>query len=218
MSLTPDIWPEGLRIRPARCDDAPCIVILHGLGAANDDFSGVADFIDPQSQWRWVFPNAPERPVTLNGGRRMRAWFDIFGLDARSPEDAAGLAAMATRIMALLDHEAAQGAPVILGGFSQGGAMSLYTAFHAGYQSAAVLALSAYLPLRQQLPKVQQAAPIFWGHGRSDSILPLAYMEIAQEIMEPLGYTLSTHIYPMDHQICEAELVDLRQFLQVILA
>ncbi len=213
MLVNPECWPEGLYVRPGLQTNAPRIVLLHGLGASREDLAPIANFVDPEKQYHWIFPNAPELPVTLNGGRGMRAWYDIFGLDKNSEEDAAGMLAMAARLGVLLDHESGD-FPLLLGGFSQGGAMSLYTAFHQGYPVSGVLALSAYLPLRQQLPRAEFAAPVFWGHGRSDSVLPLSYMEIAREMMASQGYLLHTHIYPMDHSICEEELVDMQQFIR----
>ncbi|WP_414039565.1 alpha/beta hydrolase [Acidithiobacillus sp. M4-SHS-6] len=213
------IWPEGLWVRPAHEETAPCILLLHGLGASKEDLAPLADYMDPEKHFRWVFPDAPEKAVTLNAGRKMRAWYDIYGLSRDSGEDAAGMQGMGQRLALLLDQERqrADHHPLILGGFSQGGAMSLYLALHQGYPLAAVLAMSAYLPLRQDLPKAIRNIPIFWGHGRSDPVLPLAYMETAREILESLGCVLSTHAYPMDHSICAEELGDARQFVDSII-
>lgn len=217
MSLSHNVWPEGLLTRPGRDADAPCVVLLHGLGASMEDLAGVADLVDPEGRCRWAFPNAPVRPVRINGGRPMRAWYDIYGSDSHSAEDAEGLQDMAKRLSVLLDHEAAKGSSIILGGFSQGGAMSLYTALHSGYVTKAVLALSAYLPLRTQLPAATANSPlIFLAHGQQDAVLPISYMEIAQQMMEALGYKISAHRYPMDHTLCEDELLDLRTFLHTI--
>ncbi|MHB8116018.1 MAG: alpha/beta hydrolase [Acidithiobacillus ferrivorans] len=217
MSLSHNVWPEGLLTRPGRDADASCVVLLHGLGASMEDLAGVADLVDPEGRCRWVFPNAPVRPVRINGGRPMRAWYDIYGSDSHSAEDAEGLQDMAKRLSVLLDHEAAKGSSIILGGFSQGGAMSLYTALHSGYVTKAVLALSAYLPLRAQLSAATAKSPlIFLAHGQQDAVLPISYMEIAQQMMEVLGYRISAHRYPMDHTLCEDELLDLRTFLHTI--
>ncbi|OCB01975.1 phospholipase [Acidithiobacillus ferrivorans] len=217
MSLSHNVWPEGRLTRPGRDADAPCVVLLHGLGASMEDLAGVADLVDPEGRCRWVFPNAPVRPVRINGGRPMRAWYDIYGSDSHSAEDAEGLQDMAKRLSVLLDHEAGKGSSIILGGFSQGGAMSLYTALHTGYVTKAVLALSAYLPLRAQLSTATAKSPlIFLAHGQQDAVLPISYMEIAQQMMEVLGYRISAHRYPMDHTLCEDELLDLRTFLHTI--
>ena len=217
MSLSHNVWPEGLLTRPGRDADAPCVVLLHGLGASMEDLAGVADLVDPEGRCRWVFPNAPVRPVRINGGRPMRAWYDIYGSDSHSAEDAEGLQDMARRLSVLLDHEAGKGSSIILGGFSQGGAMSLYIALHTGYVTKAVLALSAYLPLRAQLSTATAKSPlIFLAHGQQDAVLPISYMEIAQQMMEVLGYKISAHRYPMDHTLCEDELLDLRTFLHTI--
>ena len=217
MSLSHNVWPEGLLTRPGRDADAPCVVLLHGLGASMEDLAGVADLVDPEGRCRWVFPNAPVRPVRINGGRPMRAWYDIYGSDSHSAEDAEGLQDMARRLSVLLDHEAGKRSSIILGGFSQGGAMSLYIALHTGYVTKAVLALSAYLPLRAQLSTATAKSPlIFLAHGQQDAVLPISYMEIAQQMMEVLGYKISAHRYPMDHTLCEDELLDLRTFLHTI--
>ncbi|MHB1580892.1 MAG: alpha/beta hydrolase [Acidithiobacillus sp.] len=214
MPLSHDVWPEGLLTRPGRDADASCVVLLHGLGASMEDLAGVADLADPEGRFRWIFPNAPVRPVRINGGRPMRAWYDVYGFDIHSAEDAEGLQDMARRLGALLDHEAGKGSSIILGGFSQGGAMALYTVLHAGYASKAVFALSAYLPLRAHLAAATaKSPPIFWAHGQQDAVLPLSYMEIAQQMMKALGYKVSAHSYPMDHTLCEDELLDLRTFL-----
>lgn len=217
-SSNPDVWPEGLLTRPAREPTAPGIVILHGLGASMEDLAGMADFVDPDGRFRWFFPNAPMRPVRLHAGGMMRAWYDIHGLDAQSSEDAEGLRDMASRLTVLLDHAADRGAPLILGGFSQGGAMSLYSALHAGYPVAAVLALSTYLPLRTQVPGATTAKspPIFWAHGQRDTVLPPQYMDVAEQILTPLGYSVARHRYAMAHSLCEEELLEMRAFLRTI--
>ena len=217
MPLSPDIWPEGLLTRPGCQVGAPCIVLLHGLGASMEDLAGVADMVDPESRFRWLFPNAPVRPVRVNGNRPMRAWYDVYGFGGQSAEDAEGLQDMASRLGALLDHEAGSAPSVILGGFSQGGAMSLYTALHAGYAARAVLALSAYLPLRARVPAATpESPPVFWAHGQQDAVLPISYMEIARQLLAASGYAVSTHRYPMGHTLCEDELLDLRSFLYTL--
>jgi Predicted esterase len=215
MVLNENIWPEGLWIRPAAQQDAPCIMLMHGLGASKEDLAPLADFVDPEKQFRWVLPDAPVRPVTLNGGRPMRAWYDIYGLGRDSGEDAAGMEQMATRLAALMDHEQ-----------QQAGDRSLDPGrVFPGRGDGALFGVSSRLPgsgragserlftASQTLPQAAQVTPIFWGHGHSDAVLPLEYMEIARDIMESQGYALSTHIYPMDHSICAEELVDTRKFL-----
>ena len=217
MPLSPDVWPEGLLTRPGSKTEAPCVVLLHGLGASMEDLAGVADMVDPEGRFRWLFPNAPVRPVHVNGGWPMRAWYDVYGFGGQSAEDAEGMQDMAARLGALLEHEADKGPSVILGGFSQGGAMSLYAALHAGYAASAVLALSAYLPLRARLPAATlKSPPVFWAHGLQDSVLPISYMETAQRLLTALGYAVSTHRYPMGHTLCEDQLLDLRSFLYTL--
>jgi len=207
-------------------DPTATIIWLHGLGADARDFEPVVGEIVPRGEraWRFIFPNAPVRPVTLNGGMRMRAWYDLVGLDRNAAEDSAGFAATAAQLRELIAREAARGIPaerIVLGGFSQGGAASLYTVPRLPERLAGVLALSCYLPLRARLPAERATAndstPIFMAHGQSDPMLPLALGRDSRACLEGLGYPVEWHDYPMEHSVCMAEIADVRTFLLRVL-
>ncbi|WP_291511996.1 phospholipase [Acidithiobacillus sp.] len=209
----PRSWPEAVWERPGRRPDAPRLVLLHGLGADPQDMAGLTPLLDPDETWQVLAPAAPRRPVTIQGGLVMPAWYDILDLAADSPEDAEGIAAMATLLGQWLARGG--GSPWVLGGFSQGAALSLYAALHARLPAQAVLAFSGYLPLRHQLPPAAgDSPPIFWGHGTRDSVLPLEFAQIGTTILEEKGYTLERRDYPMAHQVSSTELEDARRFLE----
>ncbi len=202
------------------------VIWLHGLGADAHDFEPVVAQMFPRAEraWRFVFPNAPIRPVSLNGGMRMRAWYDITSLDRTAAEDRAGFSATDAQLRELLAREAGRGITserIVLGGFSQGGAASLYTAPRLHERLAGVLALSCYLPFRAQLAAERAAAndstPIFMAHGQSDPMLPLALGRDSRAYLTGLGYRVEWHDYPMAHSVCMAEIVDIREFLLRVL-
>jgi phospholipase/carboxylesterase len=198
------------------------VIWLHGLGADGHDFEPVVPEIVRRGEraWRFVFPNAPPRPVTLNGGMSMRAWYDILGFDRTAAEDTAGFRATDAHIRELIEREAARGIPagrVVLAGFSQGGAVSLYTAPRYSERLAGVMALSCYLPLAGRLPAERLPAndgvPIFMAHGLSDAMLPIAMGLHARDSLKTLGYPVEWHQYPMAHSVCQPEIADIREFL-----
>jgi phospholipase/carboxylesterase len=204
------------------------VIWLHGLGADGRDFEPIVPELvrGGERAWRFVFPNAPIRPVTINNGMKMRAWYDIDrSIGGEGPEDAAGFRATEADVVALIAREEARGIPVarmVLGGFSQGGAVSLFTAPRLTQRLAGVLALSCYLPLRRELPGERQAAndgtPIFMAHGIADPMLPLALGSASRDILRKLGYTVEWHEYPMGHSVCVEEIADIRRFLFRVLA
>jgi phospholipase/carboxylesterase len=202
------------------------VIWLHGLGADAHDFEPVVPQIVRRGEraWRFVFPNAPVRPVTLNGGMSMRAWYDILGLDRSAAEDAAGFRASDALVRQLIAKEIARGisaSRVVLAGFSQGGAVALYTTLRYPERLAGAMALSCYLPLVKSLPAERAAAndgaPIFMAHGMSDPMLPIAMGLQSREVLNTLGYAVEWHQYPMPHSVCEAEIADIREFLHRVL-
>jgi phospholipase/carboxylesterase len=216
---------ETVEVGPPRPADA-AVVLLHGLGADGHDFESLVPELrlPPSPSVRWVFPHAPVRPVTLNGGMRMRAWYDILGLDHRSIEDEAGLRESADAVRALLRRERERGIPadrIVLAGFSQGGAMALFTALREGERLGGVLALSTYLPLRDALEReahpANAAVPIFMAHGTFDPIVPLALGEGSRDLLRQRGYDVEWHDYPMPHSLCAEEVGDLRDWLLRVL-
>jgi phospholipase/carboxylesterase len=203
------------------------IIWLHGLGADAHDFEPVVpEIVRPGAgSWRFVFPNAPQRPVTLNGGMRMRAWYDIKSLDRGGSEDDAGFRDSDARIRELIAREGERGVPpgrIVLAGFSQGGAVSLYTAPRCAVRLAGVLALSCYLPLQgefkaRRMPGNQET-PIFMAHGRADPMIPMQLGVESCEFLRSQGYTVEWHEYSMAHSVCAEEIADIGAFLRRVLA
>jgi phospholipase/carboxylesterase len=198
------------------------VIWLHGLGADGHDFEPVVPEIVRRKEraWRFVFPHAPHRPVTINGGMSMRAWYDIAGLDRNAAEDAAGFRETDAHVRQLSGSEIARGIPasrVVLAGFSQGGAVSLYTATRYEERLAGVMALSCYLPFASSLSAerapANQGTPIFMAHGLSDPMLPIGMGLSSRDFLKNLGYAVEWHQYPMAHSVCQAEIADIREFL-----
>jgi phospholipase/carboxylesterase len=189
------------------------VIWLHGLGADGHDFEPIVPELRLGLAVRFLFPHAPVRPVTINGGMAMRAWYDILGFDRHAPEDAAGIRASAAAVTELLDREVERGIAsdrIVLAGFSQGGAIALHTALREPRRLAGVLALSTYLPLTATLAAERSAAnsgvPIFMAHGTADAVLPLSLGETSRRALEALGYEVDWHTYPMAHSVCMEEI------------
>lgn len=202
------------------------IIVLHGLGADGNDFVPVAQQLDlrPVGPVRYVFPHAPIRPVTLNGGARMRAWYDLASLDLLQKEDEAGLRASRIEVQALVDREVARGVAaerIVLMGFSQGCAMTLLTGLRAPNRLAGLVGLSGYLPLAAstaaERSEANQHTPIFMGHGRNDPLVPHAAGTASRDALRKLGHEVEWHDYPMEHSVCDDEIVDLNRWLVKVL-
>jgi phospholipase/carboxylesterase len=172
-----------------------------------------------------VFPHAPIRPVTLNNGMAMRAWYDIYGLDINRREDAEGVAASRDAVEALIQREKDAGVPaerIFLAGFSQGGAIVLHTGLRHPEPLGGIIALSTYLPLRDRLAEEKQAAnqdiSIFQAHGSMDPMLPQQLGELSRDLLEAEGYDVAWHSYPMQHQVCLEEIQDLSRWMQTYMS
>ncbi len=216
---------ETIEIQTGAKPDA-AVIWLHGLGADGHDFEPIVPELrlPPAMQLRFVFPHAPVRPVTLNQGMRMRAWYDILRLDGGA-EDAAGIRASQVQVEALITEEVKKGikpARIVLAGFSQGGAIALHTGLRHPAALAGVLALSTYLPLNETLKKeageANRKTPIFMAHGQHDDIIPLARAEQSRKILAGAGYDVRWKTYPMPHSVCAEEIADIAQFLRGVLA
>lgn len=202
------------------------IIWLHGLGADGNDFVPVVEQLTlPNLGIRFIFPHAPMMPVTINGGFVMRAWYDILdtGL-ARREEDERGLRASQQKIEALLGREAGRGVPparVVIAGFSQGGAIALQTGLRYPHKLAGIMVLSGYLPLMSTLSQersaVNQATPIFMGHGTLDNVVPASLGIASRERLTQAGYSVEWHDYPMMHSVCDQELADVSAWLSEVL-
>ncbi len=196
------------------------IIWLHGLGADGQDFVPVAGELALPAAVRYIFPHAPQRPVTINGGYMMRAWYDIATQDIGARQDEAGIRASQAEIEKLIAQEEERGiAPqhIFLAGFSQGGAIALHTALRQQVPLGGVLALSTYLPLAESVPEEALAdalrTPVFMAHGRSDQVVPYALGAASRKMLEELGCTVEWHEYPMPHSVCPEELLDIQRWL-----
>ncbi len=198
------------------------LIVLHGLGADGYDFVPICGELDLGSLGpvRFVFPHAPERPVTLNGGYVMRAWYDIFGTDLVKREDEAGLRESQRQIAELIDAERGRGVAagrIVLVGFSQGCAMALMTALRYPERLGGAVGLSGYLPLAGTTAAERSAAnadlPIFMAHGTQDPIVVPARGTASRDALQALGYSVEWHDYPMPHSVCMEEINDLNAWL-----
>lgn len=201
------------------------VIWLHGLGADGHDFEPLVPQFQLPIPVRFVFPHAPRRPVTVNGGYVMRAWYDIAAFDLSRGEDQAGIHESAQRLEALIEREIANGiAPqrIVLAGFSQGGALALHAGLRYPQRLAGILALSTYLPLADTLAAEAHAAnrdvPIFMAHGNQDGVVPLPHGLIAQRRLTELGYAVEWHVYEMPHSLCNEEIADIAGWLARILS
>jgi len=202
------------------------VVWLHGLGADGHDFEpvvpelGVADL-----GVRFVFPHAPVRPVTLNGGMPMRAWYDILGLDLKRREDEAGVLDSTARVARLIAREVERGIPperIALAGFSQGGAIALHLGLRYAERLAGVVALSTWLPrtdtLDEEAAEANRKTPVFVAHGTMDPMVPVERGRAARLALEQRGYDVTYAEYPMQHQVCMEEIAAIGAFLRRVLA
>ena len=203
------------------------VIVLHGLGADGHDFVPVARELELSAVGgaRFVFPHAPTRPVTLNGGYVMRAWYDIAGTPGARQEDEAGLRASQQLIEALIARERERGMPaqrIVLMGFSQGCAMTLLTGLRHAERLAGLVGLSGYLPLPARTAAERSAAnsgvPIFLAHGRDDPMITLDRATVSRDALLALGYEVEWHDYAMPHSVCMDEIVDLNRWLLRVLA
>ena len=198
------------------------IIVLHGLGADGNDFVPICDELDLSAVGpvRFVFPHAPVRPVTVNGGMAMRAWYDILGADIARREDEAGLRESLASVSALIERERSRGiaaSRIVLMGFSQGCAMTLLTGLRHPERLAGLVGLSGYLPLAASTAAERSAAnaglPIFMAHGRMDPVIPLARASDSRDLLQSLGHPVEWHEYPMPHSVCAEEIADLNHWL-----
>jgi phospholipase/carboxylesterase len=203
------------------------IIILHGLGADGNDFLPIAQELDLASVGpvRFVFPSAPSRPVTINGGYVMRAWYDILGTDLARREDEAGLRESQGLIEALIVKERARGIAanrIVLAGFSQGCAMTFMAGLRHAERLGGLLGMSGYLPLADLTATERSAAnvgvPIFQAHGSADPMITMARATASRDALVALGYPLEWHAYPMPHSVCPQEIVDMNHWLLRVLA
>jgi len=203
------------------------IIWLHGLGADGHDFAPLIPQLDIVDRLgvRVVLPHAPRRPVTINAGMRMPAWYDIPAADFSQGQDSEGIRASEQQLRALIARDIALGIPaarILLAGFSQGGAIALHTGLRYPEALAGILALSTYLPLAAQLEAEMSTAnrgiPIMMAHGTRDPVVPLHLAEQSRDHLLQAGYRIDWHTYAMPHAVCPEEVADVRRWLQQQLA
>lgn len=199
-----------------------CVIWLHGLGADGSDFLGVVDQLGlpANHKVRFVFPNAPFRSVTVNNGMKMRGWYDIFDINLLRKEDESGIKDSYNTLSEIIQHEVKQGvahARIILAGFSQGGAMSLYTGLRYPIALGGIIVLSAYMPLLADFNSHMHPAnadiPIFMAHGLFDPIVPLQAGKNAADALQKLNYALEWQTYPIAHTVTLDEIYDVGAFI-----
>lgn len=208
-------------VQPILPADA-CVIFLHGLGADGTDFADVIPSLQlPEHHAiRFLFPHAPHIPISINGGMVMPGWYDILGLSLEDKHDEKGIKISEQSLITLMQSVMASGIAadrIILVGFSQGGALALHTALRFSQPLGGVAALSSYLPVDYLLPKEKHVAndaiPIFMAHGSADPVVPMLMGLHARQTLENNGYTVDWHCYPMMHNVCLPELVDLGQWI-----
>lgn len=216
---------DCIEIQPDGPADA-AVIWLHGLGADGNDFVPIIDELSlPAGHGlRFIFPNAPTRPITINGGMAMRAWYDILGMDLTAREDAEGIEASREAVEALIAREINRGiaeARIVVAGFSQGGAIALYCGLRYPARLGGIMALSTYLPLRDTLTTQASAAnrdiPIFMAHGSTDPVVAPQLGRASRDILQQQGYTIEWRAYPMQHQVCMPEIQAIGIWLQSVL-
>jgi len=210
-----------IELHPA-AEASATLIVLHGLGADGTDFIPMCDAMDLAAVGpvRFVMPRAPERPVTLNNGYVMRAWYDILGTETQRREDAAGLRESLAQVHALIDRERGRGVPadrIVLAGFSQGCAVTLLAGLRYPERLAGLVGLSGYLPLADttaaERSDANRGVPIFLAHGRSDPMVTMARGAASRDALAALGYGVEWHEYPMEHSVCMEEVAELNRWL-----
>jgi len=202
------------------------VIWLHGLGADGNDFVPIVNEMRLPASLaiRFVFPHAPVRPVTLNNGFRMRAWYDLSAGDITNRADVAGVRDSQAHIEALIAREASRGIEarrIVLAGFSQGGVIALYTGVRHAERLAGIVALSTYLVLPDRLAAEGSAAnrdvPIFMAHGTSDPMVRLEWGEAGRRALVAAGYGVEWHTYPMPHSVVWEEIEAVSAFISRVL-
>ena len=221
MSLT----LKSVILEPPASPDA-VVVWLHGLGADGNDFVPIVPELGLPANHgiRFIFPHAPTRPITINGGMVMPGWYDIIDAQLRREEDLDGIRESAHAVRVLLEQQIAQGIDsqrIILAGFSQGGAIAYYLGLRFDQALAGIIALSTYVPALADLQaEINTFAdvPIFIGHGTHDPLVPESLGRDANSALSALGREVSYHSYPMEHAVCLQEIRDIGAFIKTRLA
>lgn len=210
-----------------RPDPDAAVIWMHGLGADGNDFVPIVGELELPEDCgiRFIFPHAPTRPVTINGGAVMRAWYDVVGTDLTNRGDERGIRDSQMHIERLIAREKVRGiaaSKLVLAGFSQGGVIALQAGLRHPERLAGIMALSTYLAMPQLLAAEAHAAnrdvPIFMAHGTGDPMIRLDWAEASRRALQAHGYTLEWHTYPMQHAVCIEEVRDIGAWLARVLA
>lgn len=214
---------ETIEIQPAS-EAKASVIWLHGLGADGHDFEPIVPELRlPDTLGvRFIFPHAPVRPVTLNGGMPMRAWFDIYSLERDMRVDLEGIAQARSEVLSLVAREQARGIPasrIVIAGFSQGGSLALVTALGWKTPLAGIIGLSCWLPAAyMKVHEAQVRTPVFLAHGTFDPVVAVDYGRATHSALSEAGMTVDWHEYPMAHQVCAEQIADISSFLATALA
>lgn len=202
------------------------VIWLHGLGADGHDFEPIAAELEfpTKSKTRFIFPHAPSRPVTINNGYVMPAWYDIVAIDQQAQDDEQGIRASQQQIVSLIEHENSLGVDtkkIVVAGFSQGGSIALQTALRYPESLAGLLGLSTYLTLHDSLEKEASSKnkniPLMMAHGEYDPVVPFDLATLSKQRLIDMGYAIDWKTYPMEHSVCPQEIVDIGQWLGKVL-
>ncbi len=200
------------------------VIWLHGLGADGHDFEPIVPALALPFAVRYVFPHAPVRPVSLNGGWPMRAWFDLGAIDPSAQLDRAGIDASTAAVAALIAREVARGSPqqrIVLAGFSQGGSIALHAGLREPRPLAGIVALSTFLPAAETLPdeasEANHATPILMVHGTQDAVVPESFGVASRDLLLEFGHPVEWHSFSIAHTVCDEEIALVRGFLGRVL-
>ncbi len=212
---------DSVEINP-KAEPYASIIWLHGLGADGHDFEAIVPelHLPDTLPIRFLFPHAPKRPVTINAGMVMRAWYDVIGMPGSGGIERDDFFESVDDLDALIQNEMESGMPserILLAGFSQGGAISLHTGLTYGKHLAGILALSSYLPtadsIAEEISLVNKDIPIMMAHGTMDPMIPMAHAVRTKQVLRRLGYQISWHEYPIMHGVCTEEIQDITAWL-----
>ncbi|MFT6387273.1 MAG: phospholipase/carboxylesterase [Cellvibrionaceae bacterium] len=217
---------QTIEVNHGEGEPSHAVIWLHGLGASSDDFPPVVPYLglDKAHAIRFIFPQAPNRPITVNGGAVMPGWYDIKGVSIADKEDLVGMTESKNTLDSLIDQQMALGIAserIIVAGFSQGGAVAYYTGIRSPYKLGGILALSTYLPFATEA-KIQQSgantqSPILAMHGLHDAVVPLALGKGSADALSALGYSVEWKTYSMEHNVMPEQLVDIGRWINRIL-
>jgi len=208
---------------PIRCS----VIWLHGLGASGNDFAPIVPELGIQDELgiRFIFPHAPNIPVSINGGAVMPAWYDISEMDLMKRADSAGITQSSATITDMINDEIAMGiepSKIVVAGFSQGGVIAFDAGLRFPSTLAGIMALSTYIPMCDTLPNATQSGngdiPIFYGHGSFDTVIPIDQAESSRHFLEESGYSVEWNSYPMEHSVSPQEIAHIKTWLTNVLS